>query len=946
MRWPVPLLFASILVASSVAEPLSTVPVGAQGPAYSRAFQSRDDQGNLTRVKLRNGLTVIIEEEPVGPLASVLTFVKGGYARESHAGVSHLLDRLYLHRSQALPEMGELGAVLDVRTDYWGASFVSSAPAENVLKILEHHAGLLRAPQIDPAGIGPEVQVLLAQREGWGNSPGSLARESLQELIGPDGRTGNGLPLEGLSALFNTDSALQKLSDFHQAFYHPANTLVVISGAVRRETILEKVVELYGSIPSSSQAVQVSISESSGAPSLGTAFQYRHLRGDTRRPYILFAYRLPGPQHEDYVTLRLLSYLLGGGRGGLLQQAMLGADGSALDVQVHLENRGPRSALVLVVNPEPEKVDRAEVQVLAQLEALKQRGVPVSELDRAKAMLLKDHYEALQSLDQRARLLARHEILDSYSSRDRLPQLLTEITPRDMARVLDRYFKDSNLALLEYFPQDAEPRSFDSETILETLRLLVATVLNDEAGAIDVLRITDNNESTFEPPEFTTSYNTQELKYTSILRGPNVYFQEDHILPLVNLGFFYFGGRINETSHNAGITRLLLSALLQRAVSGERSITFSQLERLGAEVEIVNELDFFGFQATILSTHLEQVLGTFLDWSRLSGLEEDDLEPARREVLALQAREQENDRETLLQTARAEVLGGHPYGLSGLGTPETITQVTLEDLENWRATQVRDFHPLIVVRGDFEGTSFLRDFVSKLSDRDFQNREPAKKPFTGPRDGYDSYADRLVEGPRDRWVMAFQGPATGTQQEAALDVLKVALLGPNGSLSASLRNRGWVDELQIFQEGGLNGGSLLVHLVSLNEDPEAVRETLFNQLSQLGRVPLREQEFLRAVVGAITRFHIRQQSGKDYLKELVGRVAAGRGVDAWDRYLTTLRNLRREDVMSMAGEFLKEEEPGVGSQETEDGRQKTEDQEPEPEPERPTMRPPSLRRPG
>jgi len=913
--------------------------VGAQAPAYARAFQSRDDQGNLTRVQLRNGLTVIVEEHPVGPLASVVTFIRGGYRREDHAGVSHLLDRLHLHRSQALPEMGELGAVLDARTDFRGTSFVSSAPAENILKILEHHAGLLRAPQIDPAGVRPEVQILLAERDGWEHSPGNFARERLQELIGLDGRIGNGLPAEGLTALLDADSTLLKLSDFHQAFYHPANTIVVVSGAVRRESILEKVVELYGSIQPSTDAVLVSSPDASGEPSLGTAFQYRHLRGSTRRPYIFMAYRLPGPRHPDYFTLRLLAYLLGEGRGGLLKQAMLGTDGGALDLSVQVETRGSKGFFVFVVNPDPERVDRAEVQVLAQLEALKQRGVAVSELDRAKAMLLKDHLETIQSLDQRARLLARHEVLDSYANRDRVPELLTGITPRDMARVLDRYFDETNLTLLEYFPQEAEPRSFDSRTLLETLRLLVTTGLNDEASEIDVLHINDD-ESTFEPPAFTPLYNSYDLKHTSILRGPTVYFQEEHILPLVHLGFFYFGGRVNETSKNAGITQLLLRALLHRATSNPRSVSFSQLEGLGAELEIVNELDLFGFQATLLSTHLEQVLGIFLDWFRLSDLEEADLELARREVLALQAREQESDQMRLLQAAREEAFGGHPYGLPGYGTAETIAQVTLEDLKDWRAAQIREIHPLIVVRGDAEGTSFLRDFVSRLSDSDYENREPVKKSFKGPLDGYETYSDRLLEDARGRWVMAFSGPATGTRDEAALDVLKVALLGPNGSLSASLRNQGWADQIQILQESGLNGGSLLVHLVNLNQNEEAVRETLFNQLNSLGRVPFREQEFLRAVVGTITRFHMRQQVGGGTLRELVRNLAAGSGVDTWERYLLTLRSLRREDVMSMAGKFLREQEPGVGAQETEDGGQQQ-----EPEEEKPTLRPPSLRRP-
>ena len=62
---------------------------------------------------------------------------------------------------------------------------------------------------------------------------------------------------------------------------------------------------------------------------------------------------------------------------------------------------------------------------------------------------------------------------------------------------------------------------------------------------------------------------------------------------------------------------MLLQALLHRAASNQRSVTFSQLEGLGAELEIVNELDVFGFQATLLSTHLEQVLGIFLGFQAL-----------------------------------------------------------------------------------------------------------------------------------------------------------------------------------------------------------------------------------------------------------------------------------------------------------------------------------------
>ena len=907
MRWLVLLLFSSVYAASLEAEsPAIAQPGVGQTPEYFKTFQSREDKDNLTRVVLRNGLTVLVEEQPLVPLVAVLTYIKAGYSQESRdsVGVSHLLERLYLYRSEVLSEMRDLGAVLRVETDYEGTSFSSSAPADNVLAILEQHAGLLQDSQIDSKGITHEVEFLLAERHRQENFPRVFAREKLLELLYPEEPFGREPPLKGLSALLEIDSTLEKLTQFHEAYYHPGNVILVVSGAVRRERVLEKVGELYGSMKSSSRAVQVSRSISKAEPSEGkTSFRYLHLRGNIDRPYVLLAYRIPGLEHRDYYPLLLLSYLLGRGRGSLLQQSMIGEDGSAVDIEVRLEAVGQRGTFLFFVNPGFGKVDRAEVQVLAQLEALKRRGVPVSQLDRAKALLLKDHFTGLQSLEGRANLLAQGERIGSYSRRDNLPKVLTTITPKQVAQVLERYFQDTNLAMLEYFPQDAQPRNFTPDTLLETLRLLVSTIVNQEAGPLDVLRIT-GTESTFQPPEFTASYMKHDLKYTSILRGPAVYFKEEHALPLVDMGFFFFGGRINETPETAGSTELLLRALLHNAASRENSLSWGELERLGTETKIVNETDFFGFHATVLSPHLEKVFGTFVDWIRSFGLEEEDLASARQEILALLAREKENDFFALRDSARGKVFSGHPYGLSPFGTTASISKITLESLEAWAESQWRGVHPLIVIRGDIEGTSFLRDFVSPLSDPKYETREPVEKKLDREADESTPQKGAIVEEGNADIMIAFRGPAEGTREEVALDVLQVALLGPGGRLSTSLRDQGLGFRLQMFHQAGLNGGGIFIHLASLSEKKKAARDALFEQLNQLKKAPLREKEFFSAVVGAITRFHIQQQPGENYLLELIRNVTLGRTVDSIERDLTTLRNLRREDIMDLAKRYF------------------------------------------
>jgi len=923
MKWLLLLLLPWVSGASLQAESLAgSQRRSAQPPEYFKEFEAREDEGNLTRVVLRNGLTILIEEQPLEALATVVTYIRAGYSQEEedNRGVSHLLERLYLYRSEVVSQMISLGAVLNVTTNYDGTLLSSTGAAENVLKTLDLHAGLLQAPQIDPQGIALEVEFLLAERLLQLDSPRVFAKQKILELVYPEERPGGLLSGgESFSGLAETDSTLQQLARFHENYYHPENVILAVSGAVRRERILERVVELYSPMKSPKEDGQDSEEPASREPGRGTnSFSYLHLRGNHQQPYLLFAYRIPGVEHDDYLPLLVLSYILGRGRGALLQQSMVQQDDSAVEVVIEVEPFQQWGTFLFFVTPKLEKVDRAEVQVLAQLEALKRQGISIEQLDRAKALLLRDYYQGLQSLEQRANSLARHEALGDYLERDRGVERLTQITPEQVSQVLERYFTDPNLALLEYFPQNAEPRTFTPESLLETLRLLVSSVLDEQADSTDELMVAET-ESSFQPPEFSPKYLKYDLKRTTVLRGPIIYFREEHVFPVVHLGLFYPGGRSNESAQNFGITDLLLRALLRNAVSGDDSISFTELERLGAEIELVNETDFFGFQATALSPHLEKVLGTLIHWTREAAVEEGNLTSARKEVLALLARENENKTFHLLDLTRTRVFHQHPYAVSRYGTRQSVSSLTLESLQDWLESHMTRVHPFIVIRGDIEGTSFLREFVSILSNIMYENRVPVERELWEEDDQSGSSEELIFEEQNGEMVLAFRGPARGTREEAALDVLEGALLSPGGLLWDSLRNQGLAYRLKMFHETGLNGGAIFTSFATLHGKEEATRQEFLKQLTQLGQVPLPQTEFMNTVVGAITRFHIRQQPGESYIRELAHNILAKEGVDSLQQYPFTLQNIRREDVMSVARKFFRGEKPESSIQNPEDG---------------------------
>lgn len=912
-----------------------------QAPEYFKAFQSREDKGNLTRVVLRNGLTILIEEQPLDPLATLVTYIRSGYSQEKteNMGVSHLLERLYRHRSEVVSEMIGFGATLNISTHYDSTLFSSSSAAENVLETLAFHAALLQAPEIDLDKIGLEVEILLKERLLRLDLPQVFARQKLLELAYPRERLGGLLsPEESFTQLAQTDSTLQQLTRFHEAHYHPGNVILAVSGAVRRERILERAVELYGSMKSSQEAGQVPEEEPADESTVGqTSFRYLHLRGNHQQPYLLFAYRIPGLGHKDYYPLLVLSYVLGQGRSAILKQSMLGEGGTAAEIQVEVQALQQKGTLFVLVTPHLQKVDGAEVQVLAQLEILKRGGIPIAQLDRAKALLLKDYYLGLQSLERRADLLAHYEALGDYLDRDRWVESLTEVSPKQVSEVLERYLADSNLSLLEYFPQDAESRTFTSQTLLETLRLLVPSVVTKKVEEEDPFQVAET-ESSFQPPEFRPSHLKFDLRHTSILRGPSIHFKEEHAAPLVNLGFFFPGGRIKESTDNSGITELMLRAVLQNVASREDSFSWIELERLGAEIRVVNETDFFGLQATVLSPHLGKVFETLIDWTRSAAVEEEDVILARQEILALLNREKENRSLRLLDLTRRRVFHDHPYGSDRYGTLESIARLPLKSLQTWVEGEMTGVHPWIVVHGDIEGTSFLRDLVSTLSDSSYEVRKPIKRGISQQSDPSDQ--ELIFEEEEDEVVMAFPGSARGTRDEAIVDVLEGALFRPGGRFSISLRDQGLAYQLRMFHQTGLNGGALFASFAALDGKGKAARDELLRQLNQLEQVPLREAEFLNAVVGTITRAHLRQQSGEDYIVELGYHVLVKEGGDPTQQYLTTLRRVKREDLMALAKRYFSEQRTEV-EQEAEDGIQNPAPPK-DPEPKSPSPRP-SLR---
>src|SRR5216110_287534 len=131
-------------------------------------YTFREDQGQTTKVVLKNGLTVLVREQQAIPLVSVNTYVKAGYFDEDDriAGISHVIEHMFF-KGTSKRGVGEiarqtqaLGGYLNAYTYYDRTVYHTEFPAENFKQALDIQADALWNSVYDAGELKKEIEVI------------------------------------------------------------------------------------------------------------------------------------------------------------------------------------------------------------------------------------------------------------------------------------------------------------------------------------------------------------------------------------------------------------------------------------------------------------------------------------------------------------------------------------------------------------------------------------------------------------------------------------------------------------------------------------------------------------------------------------------------------------------------------------------------------------------
>ena len=901
------LLLAGFPLAQTSSSKKAATPSTVQkGPVWRQRIDKFEQDQYTTKVVLKNGLTVLVHEYRASPVVNLLVHVKSGslHDPEDSPGLAYVLQHMMFKQTETreagliLKEIKTLGGILSSKTDYLSTSFDITVPSMQWKTAMEIQADAFLNPVFDSEELKSEIGRIVFKNREDSEIPDLFACEKLLEL--GFGRRSH------VPALINADEygkiTPDALWSFYKSAYDPANSILVIAGDVSANEVLTQVIKLYDKPKWASAKPKKAVS-----PAGQSQFRYLEIHASNQDPQVLLGFHLPAVSSEDYPALEVLNAMLGSGEGSILNTRLRDQKKAIFVADSRLFSELGFAAILL--ETELKDIDRAELAVLTELELLKREKPDAVDLERALAQLETEFWLLLQTVEERAHALASFEAQGNWKAMDGYIARLRKVKAEDVSRVVTKYFRLENGSLLECLPQNSEARNLTADKARNTFESLLDAAADEEiedrktevVPAIEV----PSGASTFKFSEV-----RRPFQMASILRGPDLFVREDHTSPLVQMGFFFRGGKLFESRNNSGITELMLRSMLQSTKEKSAARIHRQLEVYGGKMTPLVTDDYSGFLFTILSRNIDSGLELLGEIIKSPQFDKDEVD-RQKQIQMARLRKQINGRYCYpLELLYLALFKDYAYGLSANGSQTSVASLDANSVQTWYQEHVTNIKPLIVIHGDTQGTALASFFVRNFRGSRFQDAKPPQG-FPEPM-RQKSVVEK--EWDKSHGVIAFglQTPPEDDEDSLSLAALLGFAFGEGGKLWEDLSAHGApVYGLRTKYSPRLRGGSAII-IASTNpgEEEKAVEE-IENAVRRLSDTPVSYRDYRTGLNTATGKYRIESQSGMSQIQEMVRNVLLGKGPEAFQDFPDDIKEVRQEDFDEVAGRILKADQAAI-----------------------------------
>lgn len=859
---------------------LSLAVIHAAGAGYASAGDVA-----VFKERLKNGLTVVIQEEHSAPVVAVQMWVKVGGADESdkEAGISHVFEHM-LFKGTSKRKVGELarmvesvGGSINAYTSFDNTVYHLAVPSRHFAIGLDVISDAIQNSKFDPDELAKELEVVLEELKMNEDSPGRNIYKSVLRTayeVHPYGRPVIGY--EDVVKGFTREDILR----FFRKWYVPNNMTLVIAGDVDRDEAFRAVKESFREFNKGETRKRKRRAEPE-QKGLRTDITHHNII-DT---YLGLAYHIPDIKSRDTYALDVLEGVLGSGVTSRLYKA-LKVDANLMHgfsaYGMSLKDPG---IFMVTGTLEAGKTGKAVEEILFQLKRLAAKEPTPEEIERVRLNIESSFIYSKETMQGIASKLGYYEsVAGDLSFEAEYLKGIRSVTADDVRRVAAKYLAGENMTVSVLLPE-VEKGTVTPEVI---------------SGAVKAAAL----RSAEEQKKFFEAEKDEAATRVRLDNGMTVIVKEVHTNPTVAFYAAFPGGLRFETPKMNGIGNFTAGMLTRGTKTRTREELSTEVQETAGSISGFSGWNSTGVSASFLSRYFDKGLGLFADVIMNADFPEEEIERLRPDIIAAIKRREDNLPSHTFRLLLDAMYDTHPYGMPVSGTEESIVKLKRKDLVRHYNRHFTPERMVLTIIGDVD----TEHAVGKIKER-FEGFKKGSSRLPSPpkekrRTGIRTTGDEKDKA-QTNIALGFPGTTIGSEDSYPLMVLSEVLSGQGGRLFINLRDkRSLAYSVSSFVKVGVDPGILGLYIASAPEKKDEAIAGLVEELKEIKTNPVTPEELRRAKNSIIGSYEIGLQTPGSQAADMTNHELYGLGYDFQKKYTEKIEAVTAEDVLSVAGKYI------------------------------------------
>ncbi len=634
----------------------------------------QNQQPHVFKRVLANGMTVLVRPVHALPKVTLQIWYNVGSKDEktSEKGIAHLIEHMFFKGTKQLSEsdINVITQMLSGSTnaftshDYTGYLF--NMPVQNWHQALALFADCMQNVSFKDDHLNSEMKAVIQElKMGRDNYARSLMLEMFSAIF-PDHPYH--YPVIGFKQdLFDVHA--DRLRAFYKKHYWPNNATLVIVGDVDPEDAFAQAKKYFEKIPANKDYKKEEFYFNKDIISHNVTL-YR----DVQQPFAVMGYVVPGLQTKNEHLFDVINMVLGSGKGSRLYRKLVD--------ELHLvTDLGSAPWLLFehglfMIMFEPKNV--ADIPLIheivqKEIDDIVQNGLTDQEYTRALKQSLRSYYNLLESIETQAREIGKAYL--STGDENFAFQFLNEPkeeVEKQIQEILRTYFKPSLMhtgLLLPLSEQDKkEWAAMQKKSDEYDTKFLAARPRTSPIEAPSFANKVKVNEATrFDFPKYQTMMLSNGIKV--------LYYCNDNT-PKIDLIFELKARSYYDSQELPGIYNFVSSLLLEGTKNYTAKQLTDELEMRGMNVSVAPGV----IMMNLLASDLQKGLELLEEIVARPRFDDEEIEKVREQLLSSIKFFWDNPRSFAKQLVEEHVYKGHPFAKNTLGTEESISKITKNDL--------------------------------------------------------------------------------------------------------------------------------------------------------------------------------------------------------------------------------------------------------------------------